>query len=156
MSKLTYKVSYYALYAMFAAIVVVLALFYMGGNVANPMVAGMDQPVYTDALLYLVYALFGLAIVVTIVAFLFQFGTALKDNPKNALKSLFGLILLVAVLVIAWSSGSEEPLNIPGYSGTDNVSFWLKLTDMFLYTIYFLLIATVVAIFASGIKKRLS
>ena len=30
MSKLTYKVSYYVLYAMFALIVIVLGLFYFG------------------------------------------------------------------------------------------------------------------------------
>ena len=28
--------------------------------------------------------------------------------------------------------GSGTPMNIPGYEGTDNVYFWLKLTDMFL------------------------
>ena len=39
---------------------------------------------------------------------------------------------------------------------TDNVPFWLKVTDMFLYSIYILLFVTVVAIIASGIKKKLS
>ena len=45
---------------------------------------------------------------------------------------------MVAVVVISWTMGSEEPLVIPGYSGTENVPFWLKLTDMFLYSIYIL------------------
>ena len=35
MSKLTYKVSYYVLYAMFALIVIVLGLFYFGGHNGN-------------------------------------------------------------------------------------------------------------------------
>jgi len=52
--------------------------------------------------------------------------------------------------------GSGTPMNIPGYEGTDNVYFWLKLTDMFLYSIYILLFVTVVAIIVSGIKKKLS
>jgi len=47
-------------------------------------------------------------------------------------------------------------MNIPGYDGTDNVPFWLKLTDMFLYSIYILLFVTIVAIIASGIKKKIS
>ena len=32
MAKLSYKVSYYVLYAMFAIILVVLGLFYFGGD----------------------------------------------------------------------------------------------------------------------------
>ena len=161
MSKLTYKVSYYALYAMIAVILIVLGLFYLGGNAQGAdAIAGVDpemwQPANTNALLYLIYGLFGLAVAATVIAALFQFGTALKDNPANAIKSLLGLVLLVVVLIIAWAMGSSTPLDIPGYSGTDNVPFWLKLTDMFLYSIYILLFVTVVAIIVSGIKKKIS
>ena len=116
----------------------------------------MWQPAQTDALLYLMYALFGIAIAATVIAAVFQFGAALKDNPASAIKSLLGLVLLVVVLIIAWAMGSGTPMNIPGYEGTDNVYFWLKLTDMFLYSIYILLFVTVVAIIVSGIKKKLS
>ena len=161
MSKLTYKVSYYALYAMIAVILIVLALFYLGGDAqGTTALAGVDpemwQPANTDALLFLIYGLLGLAIAATLIAAIFQFGSALKDNPAKALRSLLGIILLVVVLIVAWSIGSGKPMVIPGYSGTDNVYFWLKLTDMFLYTIYFLLLITIVAIIASGIKKKLS
>ena len=156
MSKLTYKISYYVLYAMFAVILVVLGLFYMGGEMGAPLVPEMSNPANTDALLYLMYALFGIAVVVTVIAFVFQFGSALKDNPKGAVKSLIGILFLVAVLVISWVMGSDQALVLPGYDGTENVPFWLKLTDMFLYTIYFLFAVTVLAIIGSSIKKKLS
>ena len=161
MSKLTYRISYYALYAMFAIILIVIGLFFLGGDASgDALIPGVDpemwQPAQTDALLFLMYGLFGIAVVATVAAFLFQFGTALKDNPGNALKSLIGVIVLVAVVVIAWAMGSDEPLNIPGYDGTDNVPFWLKITDMFLYSIYILFGATVLAIIFSSIKKKLS
>lgn len=161
MSKLTYRISYYTLYAMFAIILIVLALFYMGGDATgDALVPGVDpemwQPAQTNALLYLMYVLLGLAIAATIIGAIMQFGAALKDNPASAIKSLLGLVLLVVVLVIAWAIGDSTPLQIPGYSGTDNVPFWLKLTDMFLYSIYILLFVTVVAIIVSGIKKKLS
>ena len=104
----------------------------------------------------LIYGLFGLAVAATVVAAVFQFGAALKDSPANAIKSLLGLVLLVVVLVIAWAVGDGTPMNILGYDGTDNVPFWLKLTDMFLYSIYILLFVTIVAIIASGIKKKIS
>ncbi len=161
MAKLSYRVSYYVLYVMFAAILVVLGLFYFGGNAqGDAVLMGVDpemwQPAQTDTLLYLVYGLLGLAIIATVAAFILQFGSALKDNPVKALKSLIGVILLVVVMFIAWSMGSGEPLVIQGYDGADNVPFWLKITDMFLYTFYFLLGATILAMLFSSIKKKLS
>ena len=54
----------------------------------------------------LIYALFGLAVAATVIAAIFQFGAALKDNPANAIKSLLGLVLLIVVLVVAWSMGT--------------------------------------------------
>lgn len=156
MSKLTYRISYYALYAMFAIILIVLGLFYFGGEMATPLVPDMSNPTQTDALLYLMYGLFGVAVAAMLVAAVFQFGSALKDNPKGALKSLAGILLLVVVMIIAWSMGSDQTLVLQGYDGKENVPFWLKLTDMFLYTIYFLFAVTILAIIGSSIKKKLS
>lgn len=98
MSKLTYRISYYALYAMFAIILIVIGLFFLGGDASgDALIPGVDpemwQPAQTDALLYLMYVLFGLAIAATVIAAVFQFGAALKDNPANAIKSLLGLVL---------------------------------------------------------------
>ena len=106
MAKLSYKVSYYALYVMFAIILVVLGMFFFGGDAQGDAVlasvdAEMWQPAHTDALIYLMYILFFVAIIATVVGVLFQFGAALKDNPGAALKSLIGLVILVAVVVIS-------------------------------------------------------
>ncbi|MDR0893090.1 MAG: hypothetical protein LBN24_10830 [Mediterranea sp.] len=161
MSKLTYKVSYYVLYAIFAVILVVLGVFYLGGDAQGAeVIAGVDpemwQPAHTDTLIYLMYGLFYLAVALTVIAALYQFGAALKDNPGGAIRSLLGLVLLVVVMLIAWAVGDGTPMNIPGYDGTDNVYFWLKVTDMFLYAIYILLCVTILAMLFSAIKKRLS
>ncbi len=157
MSKLSYRVSYYALYAMFAVILVVLALFYFGGDAEPiPSAPDMQNPVYTNALLYLMYGLMGLGIAVTLIAVIFQFAAALKDSPAAAVKSLAGVVLLVVILVAAWSMGSDQALVLPGYDGDENVPFWLKLTDMFLYTIYILFAGTILAMIFSSVKKMLS
>ncbi|KAA6351312.1 hypothetical protein EZS27_001275 [termite gut metagenome] len=155
MKKLSYKISYYILYVLFAITLVILGLFYFGGEIQS-IVPEMAEPKYTDALIYLNYGLFALVAVVTLVAFIYQFITALKDNPVSALKSLSGVVILVVVLMVSWLIGSEEPLTITGYDGPDNVPFWLKLTDMFLYTTYFLLVVTLLAMIVSGIKKKIS
>lgn len=156
----TYKLSYYVLYALSAIIAIVIAMFFFGGEATGDAVltqvdAEMSQPAHTDTLLYLIYGLLGLCLVVTIVAFLVKFAMSLKDSPKRALRSLLGFIMIVLVLVVTWSMGSEEPLVMPGYDGTENVPFWLKLTDMFLYTIYLLFGLTVVLIIGNSLKKMI-
>ena len=120
--RLTYRISYYALYAMFAIILIVIGLFFLGGDASgDALIPGVDpemwQPAQTDALLYLMYVLFGLAIAATVIAAVFQFGAALKDNPANAIKSLLGLVLLAVVLIVAWAMGDGTPMQIPGYRG---------------------------------------
>ena len=74
MAKLSYKISYYILYAMFAVILVVIGLFFFGGDAqGDAVVMGVDpemwQPAYTDALLYLTYALFAIVSVAAVVSF---------------------------------------------------------------------------------------
>jgi hypothetical protein len=134
----------------------VLGLFYFGGEMSAPLVPDMANPAHTDTLLYLIYGLLGFTVVVAVIAFIAQFGTALKDNPVAALKSLLGVVLLVVVMIVAWSAGSEEALVMQGYEGTENVPFWLKVTDMFLFTLYFLIAACILAMIGSSIKKALS
>jgi hypothetical protein len=133
-----------------------LALFYFGGEMSAPLVPDMSNPAQTDTLLYLIYSLLGLTVVITAIAFIVQFGMALKDNPIAALKSLLGVVLVFVIAIVAWSAGSEEALVMPGYDGTENVPFWLKVTDMFLYTLYFMIAACILAMAGSSIKKALS
>ena len=99
-----------------AIILIVLGLFYLGGDAQGAdVIAGVDpemwQPANTNALLMLIYGLFGLAVAATVVVAVFQFGAALKDSPANAIKSLLGLVLLVVVLVIAWAAVITGLLN---------------------------------------------
>ena len=81
MAKLSYRVSYYVLYVLFAAILVVLGLFYFGGDAqGDAVLTGVDpemwQPAQTESLLYLMYGLFALTVVAMVAAFILQFGSA--------------------------------------------------------------------------------
>ena len=106
MAKLSYKVSYYALYVCFALILVVLGLFY-GVGYTNP-VGEYNAPEHTETLIYLMYAMFGITVAATLIAAIAQFGAALRDNAKSALKSLLGVILLVVLLIVTYNIGSSE------------------------------------------------
>ena len=153
MAKLSYKVSYYIFYVLIALILVVLGLFFCVGY-ENP-VGDYNAPEHTETLLFLMYAMLGVCIAVTVIGSLAQFATTLKDNPKGAAKSLIGVALFAAVLVVAYGMGSDAPiLMADGTEYTD--ASWLKLTDMTLYAIYFLVavagISTLVNL--SGIFKK--
>ena len=91
MAKLSYKVSYYIMYICFALILVVLGMFYFVGY--NNPVGEYNAPEHTETLIYLMYAMFGICVAVTVIGAIAQFGAALRDNPKSAIKSLIGLVL---------------------------------------------------------------
>ena len=151
------KVSGLALVVMFAAILIVLALFFFGGDAEGAAVmAGVDpemwQPAYTDALLFLNYTVFIVAVVGAAVSFVHF----LVCNPKSSMGSLYVLAGSIVVLAITWFLGSPEKINIIGYDGTDNVGTWAQISDMFLYSLYALFTIAVAAMLLGGIKKKLS
>lgn len=147
------------LYAILIITLVILGMFFFGGEtpMADRVVAdpSLSEPLHTDALIYWMYILFVIVIVATLVAAIYKFGANLKDSPKSAMKSLMGLVLMVVVLMFSWSIGSGEALVIPGYEGTENVPFWLKITDMFLYTLYIEVGAMILLMIGFGVAKKL-
>ena len=50
------------------------------------------------------YEMFGICVAVTVIGAIAQFGAALRDNPKSAIKSLIGLVLFV---VTKWKPSSK-------------------------------------------------
>lgn len=148
------KVSGSVLYVILAITIIVAGLFFFGGEDPNPLVPDMSQPVYTDSLIYLMYVLLGITIVITLAAAVYQFVMNFIDSPKAAIKSLASIIVLVGLLIVTWAAGGEQALVMPGYDGAENVPFWLKLTDMFLYTIYIMMAVLILLILGFGISKK--
>ena len=146
--------SYYIFYVCIALIIVVLALFYgVGYNETNA--AGLVEPANTPALMYLMYGMFAVTVIATLICAIAQFGGALKDNPKGAIKSLIGLILLIVLLIVTYNIGSSETVIMGGGTEYTNVTM-LKVTDMLLYSTYVLfgLAAIGTLINLSGILKK--
>lgn len=127
---------------------IVLGLFFLGGQVPEHEKIGADmaQPAFTDILLYWMYALLVVTIVVLIAFAIIDFARGLKENPKKALSGLYALLALVALLVVTYVIGDGTLLSIPGYEGSDNVPSILKMTDMWLYSMYFMMAITILAI----------
>ena len=154
MTKLSYKVSYYVFYVCIALILVVLALFFgVGYNQTNA--AGLE-PANTPALIFLMYGLFAVTVISTLIGALIQFGAALRDNPKAAIKSFLGVILLVVLLIVTYNAGASDAVVLgDGTSFSD--ATMLKVTDMFLYSTYILFAVAAIGVLLnlSGIFKSL-
>ncbi len=130
---------------------------------------------------YLSYILFGLAAIITVAFFLNKEGmldtflgyayillgvailTAvglpfiqMLRNPKALKKMLKNILIVIAVVVIAYFLASGDPL--PGNLNIETTSSTLKMTDTGLIITYFLFIAAIVAIVGGGmlnlLKKR--
>ena len=153
------RISRWALYAMTAVTIVLIALFFLAGNVLPenqiPQLVGLVEPNFTDILLYWVYVLLGITILSVIVFSLVGFVNNLKYSRRRAINSLVTLAIFAVLLIFAYSIGDGTPLNILGYEGPDNVKGMLKLTDMWLYTIYILMALTILAMLFSPLIKRI-
>ncbi len=133
-----------------------MGLFYFGGQAApEDLVAGdLSQPLFTDLLLYWAYILLALTVIVLIGFAVTDFLRGLRENPKKALSGLLVLLILVALLVITYIMGDGTLLNIPGYTGSDNVPTMLKMTDMWLYSCYVMLVVTLLAMIVLPLLSR--
>jgi type III secretory pathway component EscS len=148
------RISSWTLIAVMIISVVVLAMFYLGG-VVDPA-AENKEPVNTSLLLYWGYTIVLASIVGLVIFGLFQFVASLKTKPKAALGSLIVLVAFAAILGIAYSIGDTTPLpNINADSAHFNTDSWLKISDMWIYTIYTLLAVCVLAMIAGSVKTVL-
>lgn len=133
------KISSYILYVLLITNVIVMGLFYFGGIVPETAMNDYPEPVYTDLLIYWIYLLVAVGVLCTLGFGIAHFFKFVRNSPFDAIKSIAGGVLLILFLVLFWRLGDGTILNIPNYTGTSNTYFWLKTTDMYLYTIYLLL-----------------
>ena len=145
MTKLTNILSY-VLYALLAVTVVFTIMFFTGGDVPGET---YRTPVYTDMILN--WAKF-LTVAAAIVTVLFEI-VNVALNPKNAVRSLISIAVLVIIALVSYSLADGTPLQLGGYEGPDNVPSMLKLAGAFLYGTYALLGIVVAAILGTEISR---
>ena len=107
-------------------------------------------PVYTASLLNWAYVLFVIAVIAAVIFPIVRLFT----RPKQAMKSFIGLAALAVVVLIAYAMADGTPMNIIGYSGTDNVPSRLIFSDTIIYTMYILFGAAIIAIFATELLRK--
>ncbi|MDR1380013.1 MAG: hypothetical protein LBJ47_00870 [Tannerella sp.] len=150
------KISSWTLLVVSIISIALLALFYFGGN-GEPLRGELTNPLYTGELLIWSYVLLAICAISMLLFGITQFFNKFKASPKGALMSLGVFAGFAILLVIAYSVGQGVPL--PGINADSqkyNVEVWLKITDMWLYAMYILLILAVVAMVWGSVKKILS
>lgn len=146
------KISSWTLLACFLLTIVVLGLFYFGG-IVDPAAETIDY-VNTNVLLNWTYLMFLITLVVMLVFAVVKFVSVLKINPKKALQSFIVLILFAIMLIVTYSMGDGTQIQgLNADSQVFNTPFWLKVTDMWLYSSIVLFVLIILAIIWGQIKK---
>ena len=144
------KTSSTVLLAIVVLAIVAIITFFVGGYV-DPT-AAKPEPKFTDLLLYFTYAVFILSVLVLLGFAIFGFIGKLKSDPKGALGGLGALIGLIVLLGITYAIGSTEKLSLGSSAQMYNTDSYLKISDMWLYSIYVLFALTVLALIWGGIR----
>ena len=144
------KISSSVLLAIVILAVLAVIAFFAGGYV-DPT-ALKPEPKFTDLLLYFTYAILIFAVLVLIGFAVVGFVGKLKSDPKGALGGLGALIGLVILLGITYALGSADKLPLGSSAQSYNTDFYLKFSDMWLYSIYVLFGLTVIALIWGAIR----
>lgn len=147
------KISSWTLLVSTIITLVVLGLFFFGGS-DEPYKGEYWAPTYLGLLLNWIYILFAICAGAALLFGIWQFITNLRVNPKGAIGGLVVVVLFFALLFITYTIGSETPVNVLNSEAQAyNVPFWLKITDMWLYSTYTLVALVIIAIFSGSLKR---
>lgn len=146
------KISSTVLLVIAALTVVVLAMFIFGGYVDPTAVK--PEPKFTDVLFYTVYVVFGLTLLAMIIFAIVGFIGNLGDpnRRKSALGGLVAIIAVAILLGVTYAIGSTDRLSLSVDFQQYNTDFYLKFADMWIYSIYLMVVLCVGALIWGAIK----
>ena len=153
------KIASIAYYVLLAISLVVFVLFFCVGFGREEAVASgfKKAPQFLSLLMYWMYALVAICTVCTVAGAVTSKGGKVDSNmPKwGEVLAQVGTWLFVPVLVITYFMGDDTPIRM-GTGELYDSKFWLVATDAMIYTIYVLVVVTVLALAVSlsGILKK--
>ena len=149
------SIVYYVLLAL-SAVVFVLFFCVGFGNQESLPSGFYKSPQFTNLLMWWMYILVAICGICTVVGAVTAKGGKVDSQMPAWGDTLakVGLWLFVPVLLVTWFLGSKAPI-MTG-TGLYEDAFWLQATDAIIYTVYVLLVVTVIALVASlsGVFKK--
>lgn len=153
------RISQRILYGIVAVAVVVFGLFYLVGfdrpYMDDP---NFNSPLFTNAVLFLMYGMVLAAVVILGCAIYHTLKTRGRgervDNgiPVKKIAYIVAIGTMVALL-LTFLLGSSAPMTVNGKEYTD--ALWLKVADMFIFTgIGMILVAIVAVVYGATRYKR--
>ena len=146
------KLSSIVLYVLCAITIVITLLFFLGGDV-DPN-ADYVEPVYTNAMINLMYACFFLTAFMAVASALWQFVIKLQSNKGSAIKTIVSIALTVVVLLIGYFTSSGESITLLG-SGEVVDEQTVRMVDMMITAIYVMMGAGFVLMILGPLAKRI-
>lgn len=150
-----WKISNFALWIILGVSLIIALLFYCGGEVpeAQRIVYDLPQPSFTDLFIGWVFVLLALAFFSIVLLEIYKY--AMSDEKSSILHSVSfaGACGLLFLLFVTWAVGDGDTLSVPGYVGSYNNFFWLKASDMWLYTISTLVVVAVALIVYFSLRR---
>ena len=152
------KIASIVYYVLLVLSAVVLVLFFcVGFGNQESLPSGFyKSPQFTNLLMWWMYILVAICGICTVVGAVTAKGGKVDSQMPAWGDTLakVGLWLFVPVLLVTWFLGSKVPI-MTG-TGLYEDAFWLQATDAIIYTVYVLLVVTVVALVASlsGVFKK--
>jgi hypothetical protein len=131
---------------------VITLLFFLGGDV-DPN-ADYVEPVYTNAMINLMYACFFLTALLAVVSAVWQFVIKLQSNKSSAIKTVVSIALTVLVLVIGYFTSSGESITLLG-SGEVVDEGTIRMVDMMISTIYVMMGAGFLLMILGPLAKKI-
>ena len=149
-----HKISSLVLWICMLVTLVTFGFFYADYTKGSDITSGIQ----TDWILICLYSIFFISCFSVLFFSVYQLIKGGKDYFRKVLHSLISIVMLILLLFVTYQIGSGEPLAIPGYQGNENTYYWLKISDMWIYSIFVLLGLTILSILVgiiwSYLKKR--
>lgn len=138
-----HQISNWIFIILFAVSLIIFGVFYCVGY-DNPQ-GDYNAPENTDLLIKFMYFMTALCIIVAVAGAIMNIvssmggpkGINMTGVPDKAI-SIVSVVIFVASLGISYAMASDAP--VATGDGVYNDAFWLKVTDMFLYAIYALMV----------------
>ena len=138
---------------------IVLILYFVGGDTTALTSTGQETtaPKNIDLMLYWIYITVAIGVILLIIFAIKTVITMFQTDPKEAIKSVVTVAAFFVLMIVCYVISPEKEFSriVNGEVETFSEST-MKMIDMWLYSIYFLLAATVVLVVLFAVKRFIS
>ena len=138
---------------------IVLILYFVGGDTTALTSTGQETtaPKNIDLMLYWIYITVAIGVILLLIFAVKTVLTMFQTDPKEAIKSVVTVAAFFVLMIVCYVISPEKEFSriVNGEVETFSEST-MKMIDMWLYSIYVLLAATVVLVVLFAVKRFIS